>query len=243
MTSERRAAVAEACLTLQRSKHDPAALCRVESLLADDAGRGYWTHCGQDLFLFNDVQPEGTSELVEAIRAAAPKPLRIFVDSAGGDARSAMRIIRAIVAHGEVHAHVVDRAWSAAHFIARACHTCTISPSGSILDHDIVITACGNPTELRLAADQLEKFTEQFWNELAAPGIAPKVEPRRADSIRYLAAQQAVEAGICSGISDDVPMLEKPSEKYDRITLLLAQALKTLNPRPEILEYLRQPGA
>lgn len=186
-----------------------------------------------------------------ALRAIGPKPVRVDINSPGGDFFEGLAIYNLLREHAHlVTVHVLGLAASAASVIAMAGDTVRVPRAGFLMIHNAWVIALGNRNELREIADWLEPFDAAAADIYAArSGLEAAEIAAMMDRETWLGGALAVERGF----ADDFLPSDAAAEADDDEATARAAALdlRKLNealaragmPRTQRREFFRNLGA
>lgn len=187
-----------------------------------------------------------------ALRAIGPRPVRVDINSPGGDFFEGLAIYNLLREHPEtVTVHVLGLAASAASIIAMAGDTVRVPRAGFLMIHNAWVIAMGNRNELREVSDWLAPFDAASADIYAArSGIDAAEVAKMMDRETWLGGAAAVEKGF----ADDFLPADQAAEDRDdedaknRAALLdlrkLNEALaRSGMPRTERRELFKSLGA
>ena len=148
---------------------------------------------------------EGISAKDFAAQLATVKgPLDVHINSYGGSVKDGVAITSAIRAHSAPTRTIVDgMACSAASVIMQAGDDRIVQPGAMVMIHDASSVVGGNPAEVRKAADELEKFSDNIAKVYAdrAGGTPEQWRSAMRDETWYT-ADEAVDAGLADKVGD-----------------------------------------
>ena len=185
--------------------------------------------------------------LIQALAAAGDKPVRLHINSPGGDVFEALAMSAAIAAHTQpVHAHVEGLAASAATGLALACADVAMTEGSLFMIHNSWTLGYGDKTELRATADLLEKVdigiaatytkrtgasAEQVNAWMDAETWFTAAEAQAAGFIQAIESASQQDASAQAGAARwnlsayaHAPKLEQPAPRVDELAAGLLQA-------------------
>lgn len=144
-----------------------------------------------------------SAEFVEELRGHRGKPLRVHINSPGGDVFDALAIYNALAAHPKtVTTHIDALAASAASFIALAGDKVMIESNAMIMVHDAHGLGVGNAEELREYAALLGQCSDLIagiYAEKAGGTVAEWRQVMAKD--RWYGAEEALNVGLVDEIA------------------------------------------
>jgi ATP-dependent protease ClpP protease subunit len=158
------------------------------------------------------------SEVVPAIRALDVDTIDLFVNSPGGNVYDGIAIRNALRQHS---AHVVvtidGLAASAASFIACAGDEVVMGENAEFMIHDAWGLSIGNAADMRTAADDLDRISDNIAAMYAAKAGGEASAWRdlmKAET--WYTADEAVAAGLADRLDSDAPAADgTPSNLFD----------------------------
>lgn len=157
------------------------------------------------------------AELVPAIRDLDVSTLNVYVNSPGGDVYDGIAIRNALRQHpARVIVTVDGLAASAASFIACAGDEVVMAENAEVMIHDAWNIAIGNADELRDAAGELDRISENIAAMYAAKAGGDPADWRalmKAET--WYSASEAVEAGLADRLDSDTAEPEPASNLFD----------------------------
>ena len=187
-----------------------------------------------EIFLYDNIQPDEydwwTGEKIEHSNAASfqraldkhpdAKEIRLYVNSQGGYVREAMGIRAHLLRH-KAHkvAYVDGWAASAASLVLTACDEIKMLTGSMQMLHSMWIFAIGNATELRKAADDLDRMMEanrEVYLERAGGKLTKEKLLQIMDEERWLTPSECVELGLADqAISSTDYTKEAPGQRAE----------------------------
>lgn len=157
------------------------------------------------------------AELVPAIRDLDVDTLEVFVNSPGGDVYDAVAIRNALRQHSARVVVTIDGlAASAASFIAAAGDEVVMAENAEIMIHDAWTIAVGNADDMRLAASDLDRLSDNIASMYAAKaGGEPAAWRQLMKSETWYTAAEAVAAGLADRLDTDTADAEPASNLFD----------------------------
>lgn len=166
-------------------------------------------------YLYDDIQGESwdwwsggkiTSETSanffrdELEKIPADAPVELYINSLGGDVKEGLGIFTNLKRHaGAKTAYIDGFACSMASIVAMACDKVVMPRNTLMMVHNAWMYACGNPAELRKAADDLEKINEasnQSYLMHAGDKLTPETLKGLLDAETWLTAEQCIGYGL-----------------------------------------------
>lgn len=143
------------------------------------------------------------------------KPIRIFINSDGGDLLTTWGIINAIkMSKTKVITIVQLKAFSAAAYILAAGHERYAMPGASALLHNGSLCMMGGVDQVRAADKHIKDYVTKVNDYFFAHTKVPKQTfSKKAKTDWYLSDQDMVNYGIIDGIIDDYEMLFDAEDK------------------------------
>lgn len=148
-----------------------------------------------------DIWSETTSELAAFLSANAGK-LKVVINSYGGDASQGAAIFAMLAERsGDVTAHIVGVAASAASLAAMGAGKIVMHSAAHFMIHEPYTWIEGTADEMRRAADDMDKFTATYARAYAT-ATGNSVEQVRAwmKAETWLSAEEALALNFCDGI-------------------------------------------
>jgi len=145
------------------------------------------------------------AELVPAIRDMDADTIEVYVNSPGGDVYDAVAIRNALRQHSARVVVTIDGlAASAASFIAAAGDDVVMAENAEIMIHDAWTIAVGNADDMRLAASDLDRLSDNIASMYAAKaGGEPAAWRQLMKSETWYTAAEAVAAGLADRLDTD----------------------------------------
>ncbi|MBZ4486276.1 head maturation protease, ClpP-related [Microbacterium sp. cx-55] len=157
------------------------------------------------------------AEVVPAIRALDVDTLDLFVNSPGGNVYDGIAIRNALRQHS---AHVVvtvdGLAASAASFIACGGDEVVMGENAELMIHDAWGMSIGNAADMRTAADDLDRISDNIAAMYAAKAGGDAADWRalmKAET--WYTADEAVAAGLADRLDSDAAADETTSNLFD----------------------------
>lgn len=166
-----------------------------EIFIYDDIGSGFFS---------DGVTPKSFAEDLKALGAV--RTLNIFINSPGGSVFDGVSIYNQLKRHSARKNVFIDGiAASIASVIAMAGDEISIAANGFMMIHEPWSCACGNASDLRRTADQLDKINDSIIDTYAARTPTPEnVIAEMMEAETWMNAQEAVEHGFADQITEEV---------------------------------------
>ncbi len=152
--------------------------------------------------------------------------INVYINSYGGDVKEGLAIYQLLKRHpAKVNTYVDGFACSVASLIAMAGDEIVIGENALMMIHHAWTYACGNPAELRKAADDLEvidKAATETYLERSGGKLDEKTLEKLLDGETWLNARQCVEYGLADKIAN-----VSEDEKKAQLRLLAAKNAAT----------------
>lgn len=200
-----------------------------------------------DLYLYDQIGPEWAGMVsapyfVKAIKDAGEKPIRLHINSPGGDVFEGQAIYNLLLAHKPgVDVEIDSLAASAASFVAMAGRKISIAENAMVMIHHAWTVAMGGAGEMRKAADLLDKIDGTIVDTYAA-----RTKQTRGDLVAWMdadtwmTAQEAVDRGFADEIGQRLNvkactkgLTNLPQgllQSWDDVTCAAAEAARTEPP-------------
>lgn len=158
-----------------------------------------------DLMIYGEIGWEVSSrDIVDQIRAAAPGPLSVRINTPGGSVFEGLAIATHIRARGDVTTYIDGIAASMGSIIYLSGSKRVMAPGTYLMIHDPSSGAWGKADDLRKEATLLDTIADQMA-EMYADFSGGKVDAKKArammDEETWLTPEQAVELGWCDEIA------------------------------------------
>lgn len=222
-----------------------------------------------DMYIYGYIQGDSydlwTDEIIESETSAnhfrselAKYPdvtqINLFVNSYGGYVYEAMAIRNQLKRHpAHVTGYVDGFAASAASFVLTACDEVKMYSNTMQMIHNAINIAYGNATELRKAADDLDKIMEGNRKAYLEKSNGKLTEEKLIELLEgesWLTANDCLEYGLCDEvISEEKDMTEakemlqqvnktlEQNIKYNKALVALAKEFKQVTPKePEPID-------
>lgn len=143
--------------------------------------------------------------LSKQIDGAKAKHINVYINSYGGEVAEGVAIYTALKRHAaEVHTYCDGFACSIASVIFMAGDMRTMYDTSMLMIHNAWTCADGNASELRKAADDLEKISEASANAYrAGVKIDDDTLQRLLDEETWLTSQESLDMGFATEIADE----------------------------------------
>lgn len=218
-------AAALAAGTITQAQHDAAlaALARVQLAAANAAHPARWNLEAAggvaSLHLYGVVGGFWgdivAADVVREIRDLDVATLNVYINSPGGDVYDGIAIRNALrEAPAQIVVHVDGLAASAASFIACAGDEIVMGENAEMMIHDAWIIAMGNADELRTAAADLDRVSDNIaamYAERAGGTAADWRAVMKAET--WYTAEEAVAAGLADRLAGDVAAPADPTDE------------------------------
>lgn len=167
----------------------------------------------RDIYLYGligggDWFSEGTtaSDLVRQLRDCGGEDVTLHINSEGGDAFEAVAMTAAIRGHqGTVRAVVEGLAASAASVVMTAAQECSIVEGSMVMVHDPWSSVQGGASEMRSAADLLDKVRDSIADAYARKtGMGRDECAALMAEETWMSAEEAVAMGFCDRVDASV---------------------------------------
>lgn len=154
--------------------------------------------------LFDDITSETAAQALRLLETAPTAPVRVRVNSYGGDPLAATAIYNGLKAHrGEVRIAVEGIAASAATLICCAGH-CSAPENALFMIHGAWTRNGGNARQLRQSAEVMDKASDAMARIYAGKTHRPLTELQRIlddGQDRWFTAQEALAFGLIDEIT------------------------------------------
>jgi ATP-dependent protease ClpP protease subunit len=148
------------------------------------------------------------SHVAKALEGSASRPVRLRINSPGGDAFSGAAIYNLLKGHpGGVTVDVLGLAASAASLIAMAGAPVRMAENALMMIHDPWTIVMGNADRLRAVLEQLDRDADSLARTYAkktGKGTEEIRELMRAET--WMTAEEAIAAGFADESMDAVPV-------------------------------------
>lgn len=147
--------------------------------------------------------------------------IEIFINSFGGEVKEGLAIYNQLKRHAAYKTVWVDGfACSIASVIAMAGDKVIMGANTMMMVHHAMMGAFGNPTELRKAADDLEKIDEasnKSYKEKAGDMLSDKKLQELLDNESWLNAEECLTLGLCDEIKQKDPQKEAAQHLFEKV--------------------------
>lgn len=174
----------------------------------DTEARAFWLEgevCGDTLELVKTIMRINHEDAKYKIPVEERIPIRIFIDTNGGDVQIMWSLINAIrISKTPVYTIVYCMAMSAGSYILAAGHKRFALPGATILVHSGGVGYQGTVEQVESAKkyyDKLDKNTNSFF--LANTKVSAKELKRKGAVDWYMSAEDALRYGIVDRIIED----------------------------------------
>lgn len=191
-----------------------------------------------EILLYEDIGYWGVAAagIVDQISQAAGEDITLRVNSPGGDVHEGLAIMNALRAHkGTVTAIVEGLAASAASFIVcGGADRAIMRPHAEMMIHDAWACPEGNADELRRAADNLDRLSDNLASIYAAKAGGDRAEWRdRMMAETWYSAEEALVAGLVDQIVDTREQARHPQLVSARAAKRFKYACRAFAPAPK----------
>lgn len=189
----------------------------------------------QEILIYNDIGSWGISAsefIAQAKAVPAAQPLRVRINSTGGNIFDALAMFNWLKARGNVETVVDGLAASSASLVAMAGTKRTMPSCAYLMVHNPWSGATGNGDQLRAQADLLDQFAGVFADIYAkATGMAKDSIQKLMDAESWIVGADALKGGWVTHLTDAEPIQASIAEgRYGKTPdRFLA---KTLAPTP-----------
>jgi ATP-dependent Clp endopeptidase proteolytic subunit ClpP len=167
-----------------------------------------------EIYIYGDIgeswweETVSASDFVRELNALKNEDIVIRINSVGGSVPDGLAIYNAIQRHpSNVSIHIDGMAASIASLIALAAN-CDMAENAIMMIHAPMSVAVGNATEMRIRADELDK-----WSEAMAVSYARKTGKTKDEVMswldgedHYFTAIEAQAAGLVDAVTEAVPV-------------------------------------
>ena len=172
-----------------------------------------------DIYIYDDIKPDQydwwTDELIESETSAKyfrqifeensdVQNINIYINSCGGSVMEGLAIYNQLSRHKAYKTCYIDGfACSIASVIAMAADKVIMPKASMLMIHNAWTVACGNATELRKAADDLEDMSltlAQAYLDKSGGKTDEETIKALMDAETYLSAKRCFELGLCDEI-------------------------------------------
>lgn len=217
-----------------------------------------------DLYIYGDVEGDRmdwwTGEIIESetsadyFREELAKYedvvlINIYINSYGGSVFEGTAIYNQLRRHRARKVVYVDGfACSIASVIAMAGDEVVMPRNALMMIHNMWMAVTGNATELRKAADDLEKINEagrEAYLEKAGDKLTPEVLARMEDEETWLTADECIRYGLADRYADQDADMSQAAEVLQKANLRMEQRIQIQKSLAAQLRQLLQeaPGA
>jgi len=155
-----------------------------------------------EIDLFWGIGPKDFKSRLDEVSGA--KSIKLKINSPGGSVFDGMSIYNMLKNHkAKLDVEVIGLAASIASVIALAGRSLTMAEGSYFMIHNPLTVMVGDAEELRKTADLLDKMKENFIDIYAEHSTMSREDiGAQMDDETWLTADEAVEAGYASGLSD-----------------------------------------
>lgn len=197
-----------------------------------------------DMYIYGYIQGDSydwwTDEIIESETSAnhfrnelAKYPdvtqINLYVNSYGGYVYEAMSIRNQLVRHpAHVTAYVDGFAASAASFILTGCDEVKMYSNTMQMIHNAINFAYGNSTELRKAADDLDKIMEgnrQAYLQKSNGKLTEEKLIELLEAESWLTANDCLEYGLCDEVISEEKDMTEAKQMLQQVNKTLEQSL------------------
>ncbi len=158
------------------------------------------------------------------------KKINLYVNSYGGSIYEAMSIRNQLKRHNAKVTGIVDGfAASAASFILTGCDIVKMYSNTMQMVHNMWMPACGNASQLRKSADDLDKIMEgnrKAYLEKSNGKLTEEKLIELLDGESWLTAEECYQYGLCDEIIDDNVDLEVAKQMMQKVNKTFEQQVK-----------------
>ena len=203
-----------------------------EIFIYDDIGSGFFS---------DGVTPKSFADDLKDLGAV--RTLNIFINSPGGSVFDGVSIYNQLKRHSARKNVFIDGiAASIASVIAMAGDEISIASNGFMMIHEPWSCACGNASDMRRTAGQLDKINDSIIDTYAERTPTPEnviAEMMAAET--WMNAEEAVEHGFADKITEEVAIAAKfdlgqfqnvPEDVADKLDLAKNQPKVVLGIKP-----------
>lgn len=195
-----------------------------------------------DLYVYGDIESDSYDwwwdETVESETSAnhfknelekysEVKEINLYVNSYGGSVYEAMSIRNQLKRHNAKVIGIVDGfAASAASFILTGCDIVKMYSNTMQMVHNMWMPACGNASQLRKSADDLDKIMEgnrKAYIEKSNGKLTEEKLIELLDGESWLTAEECYQYGLCDEIIDDNVDLEVAKQMMQKVNKTFEQ--------------------
>ena len=152
-----------------------------------------------DLF---DMESTSPSVITDALKEADGKDVEIIVNSGGGDLFAGSHIFSELKSYeGNVEAKITGVAASSASIIAMGADTVKMSPTASLMIHNVSMVASGNSNDFQHASDTLKTLNKTVANAyMDKTGMSQDELLNMMDDETWLSSDEAHSKGFVDEI-------------------------------------------
>lgn len=195
-----------------------------------------------DLYVYGDIESDSYDwwwdETIESETSAnhfknelekysQVKEINLYVNSYGGSVYEAMSIRNQLKRHNAKVIGVVDGfAASAASFILTGCDIVKMYSNTMQMVHNMWMPACGNASQLRKSADDLDKIMEgnrKAYLEKSNGKLTEEKLIELLDAESWLTAEECYQYGLCDEIIDVNVDLEVAKQMMQKVNKTFEQ--------------------
>lgn len=180
-----------------------AELCAMESTLPKGSVEVY--PADSEVYLVGEIgsHPDEVNlpAVVDALKQFQNRPVRLMIDSRGGEVDVGVAIFNEIQRHGRVEGVVLGLAASMASYILQACQKRVVLSNASLMVHEPWSRFSGDAAGLRKAAEILEHYRDRLVD-----GYARRAGKSHSDILAIMAKESWYRGAECvdAGFADEV---------------------------------------
>lgn len=193
-----------------------------------------------DLVMYGDVGWDiSAAQVNRDLNAAAPGPLTVRINSAGGSVFDGLAIASMLRRRGDVTAIVDGLAASAASIILIGASRRVMAPGTMVMIHNPWSMVAGGADDIRKEADVLDTIAgsmAKLYAESSGGKLDEKEAARLMDEETWLTAEQAVELGLVhavEGSAHAMAKIDKSRHAYRNIPGGISMSTETAPPVTE----------
>lgn len=198
-----------------------------------------------DLYIYGDVEGDDydwwTDEIIrsetsantfreELARHPNVSQINIYINSWGGSVFEGTAIYNQLRRHGAHKTVYVDGfACSIASVIAMAGDEVVMPRNALMMVHNAMMGVFGNASELRKAADDLEKINEagrEAYLQKAGDKLTPELIAQMEDDETWLTAEECIRYGLADRYADENADMSQAAAMLQKANLRLEQRLQ-----------------
>lgn len=161
--------------------------------------------------------------LSEQIKNLECDQINVYINSYGGEVAEGLSIYNQLKRHNAKVVTVCDGfACSAASVVFMAGDERVMSNASLLMIHNAWTSTCGNASELRKAADDLEKITQASINAyMEQVNITEEELKQMLDDESWITPQEAVDMGFATKIVEEEPQVVNQSARQNLIDMVI----------------------